>query len=94
MLKRHFKFYLAVAALLLALPKPTHAIFGAGDIVFDPTMYASQLQQTFGGIHQSQAGATVAVGITAVCAPAISSGRRLLACTGVPCRTRSQAETR
>jgi P-type conjugative transfer protein TrbJ len=45
MFKRHFKFYLAVAGLLLLLPKPAHAIFGAGDIVFDPTMYASQLQQ-------------------------------------------------
>lgn len=45
MLKRHFKFYLAIAAVMLALPKPANAIFGAGDIVFDPTMYASQLQQ-------------------------------------------------
>jgi P-type conjugative transfer protein TrbJ len=45
MFKRRFKFYLAVAGLLLVLPKPAHAIFGAGDIVFDPTMYASQLQQ-------------------------------------------------
>jgi type IV secretion system protein TrbJ len=24
---------------------PAHALFGAGDVVFDPTMYASQLQQ-------------------------------------------------
>ena len=45
MFKRNFKFYLMVAGLLLALPKPAHAIFGAGDVVFDPTMYASQLQQ-------------------------------------------------
>jgi type IV secretion system protein TrbJ len=46
MLKQHLKFYLAVVGLLLlALPRPAHAIFGAGDIVFDPTMFASQLQQ-------------------------------------------------
>jgi type IV secretion system protein TrbJ len=45
MFKRNFKFYLIVAGLLIVLPKPAHAIFGAGDVVFDPTMYASQLQQ-------------------------------------------------
>jgi P-type conjugative transfer protein TrbJ len=45
MFKRNFKFYLVVAGLLVLLPKPAHAIFGAGDVVFDPTMYASQLQQ-------------------------------------------------
>ena len=45
MFKRHFKFYLVVAGLLLVLPQPSHAIFGVGDEVFDPTMYASQLRQ-------------------------------------------------
>jgi P-type conjugative transfer protein TrbJ len=45
MIKRHFKLGLAAAGLLLVLPRPAHAIFGIGDIVFDPTMYASQLQQ-------------------------------------------------
>src|ERR1700704_1515391 len=45
MLKHKFKFYLAVAGLLIVLPRPAHAIFGVGDEVFDPTMYASQLQQ-------------------------------------------------
>jgi P-type conjugative transfer protein TrbJ len=45
MLKQHLKFYMAVVGLLLAMSKPAHAIFGAGDIVFDPTMFASQLQQ-------------------------------------------------
>jgi P-type conjugative transfer protein TrbJ len=29
----------------LALPTKAHALFGVGDEVFDPTMYASQLQQ-------------------------------------------------
>jgi type IV secretion system protein TrbJ len=45
MLKQHLKIYVALIGLLLAIPKPAHAIFGAGDIVFDPTMFASQLQQ-------------------------------------------------
>ncbi len=45
MFKRNFKFYLLMTGLLLALPKSAHAIFGAGDVVFDPTIYASQLQQ-------------------------------------------------
>jgi hypothetical protein len=45
MFKRNFKFYLIVVGFLVVLPKPAHAIFGAGDVVFDPTMYASQLQQ-------------------------------------------------
>ena len=43
--KRNFRFYLMVAGLLLVLPQPSHAIFGVGDEVFDPTMYASQLRQ-------------------------------------------------
>src|SRR5580698_9864919 len=29
----------------LTAPSPSYALFGAGDVVFDPTMYASQLQQ-------------------------------------------------
>ena len=45
MFKRHFRFYLMVAGLLLVLPQPSRAIFGVGDEVFDPTMYASQLRQ-------------------------------------------------
>src|ERR1700722_948112 len=45
MFKRYIKFYLMVAVLLLVLPQPSHAIFGVGDEVFDPTMYASQLRQ-------------------------------------------------
>ena len=45
MFKRHFRFYLMVAGLLLVMPQPSHAIFGVGDEVFDPTMYASQLRQ-------------------------------------------------
>jgi type IV secretion system protein TrbJ len=44
-LKQYLKFYIALVGLLLAMPRPAHALFGAGDIVFDPTMFASQLQQ-------------------------------------------------
>ena len=46
--KRFFEFMstilVAVGWLLFACV-PAHALFGAGDVVFDPTMYASQLQQ-------------------------------------------------
>jgi P-type conjugative transfer protein TrbJ len=45
MVRRRFKFYVVLAGLLLVLPKPAHAIFGIGDVVFDPTMYAMQIQQ-------------------------------------------------
>lgn len=41
---RHRYFWLAVA-FLLTLPTNALAILGVGDEVFDPTMYASQLQQ-------------------------------------------------
>jgi len=34
-----------VAVSLALVPSPAHALFGFGDVVFDPTMYASQLQQ-------------------------------------------------
>jgi type IV secretion system protein TrbJ len=37
--------YLATVVLCLTLPAPALALFGVGDVVFDPTMYASQLQQ-------------------------------------------------
>ncbi|MBF6569374.1 MAG: hypothetical protein IVW54_10940, partial [Candidatus Binataceae bacterium] len=36
---------LATLACLFGRPVPAHALFGVGDVVFDPTMYASQLQQ-------------------------------------------------
>ncbi|MGH7839315.1 MAG: hypothetical protein ACREQC_16025, partial [Candidatus Binataceae bacterium] len=36
---------LLVAGCLLGSPVRAHAIFGIGDVVFDPTMYASQLLQ-------------------------------------------------
>jgi len=45
---KHFRRYLAIVAALAWLfgrPAPAHALFGIGDEVFDPTMYASQLQQ-------------------------------------------------
>ena len=38
------RFYIAWSAAV-AIPTPAHAIFGVGDVVFDPTMFASQLQQ-------------------------------------------------
>src|SRR5271163_2046679 len=44
-LRQYIKFYMAVMWLLLALPRPAHAIFGAGDIVFDPQMFARQVLQ-------------------------------------------------
>src|ERR1700686_593770 len=43
-LKRYFILWSVVLAFLL-VPGWAHAIFGIGDEVFDPTMYASQLQQ-------------------------------------------------
>jgi len=45
---KHFRRFLAILAALACLfgrPAPAHALFGIGDEVFDPTMYASQLQQ-------------------------------------------------
>ena len=45
---KHFCRFLAILAMLACLfgrPVPAHALFGIGDEVFDPTMYASQLQQ-------------------------------------------------
>ena len=36
---------LAAGIILLAGPRPAYAIFGVGDMVFDPTMFATQLQQ-------------------------------------------------
>jgi P-type conjugative transfer protein TrbJ len=43
--KYYFNSYAAVVLLLLAMPLPVHAQFGGGHIVFDPSMYARQLQQ-------------------------------------------------
>jgi len=36
---------IVVATSCIAFAPPAHAIFGVGDVVFDPTMFASQLQQ-------------------------------------------------
>jgi P-type conjugative transfer protein TrbJ len=44
MLKRYFRFYLAVAGLAMVVPSAVRAQFG-GSIVFDPTMFARQFQQ-------------------------------------------------
>jgi P-type conjugative transfer protein TrbJ len=42
---RQFLVILAALVCLFGRPVPAHALFGIGDEVFDPTMYASQLQQ-------------------------------------------------
>jgi P-type conjugative transfer protein TrbJ len=43
--KHYFTLNVVVFVLLLGMPLPARALFGAGDVVFDPTMYASQLRQ-------------------------------------------------
>ncbi len=45
MLKRYFRFYSAVALLLVAMPSVSRAQFGGSSIVFDPQMFARQLLQ-------------------------------------------------
>src|SRR6266567_2105508 len=44
-LKHYFAFCTAAVPLLLAMPLPVRAQFGGAHIVFDPSMYARQLQQ-------------------------------------------------
>jgi len=44
MLKRYFRFFIALAGLVIVVPAAAHAQFG-GSIVFDPSMFARQLQQ-------------------------------------------------
>lgn len=44
MLKRYFRLYLAVAGLVMVVPSVARAQFG-GSIVFDPSMFARQVQQ-------------------------------------------------
>src|SRR6266851_5662439 len=45
MLKRYFRFSLAVALLVVAMPSVSRAQFGGSSIVFDPQMFARQLLQ-------------------------------------------------
>ncbi len=45
MLKRYFRFYSAVALLLVAMPSVSRGQFGGSSIVFDPQMFARQLLQ-------------------------------------------------
>src|SRR5216683_6030004 len=45
MLKRYFRFYFALALLLVAMPSVSRAQFGGSSIVFDPQMFARQMQQ-------------------------------------------------
>jgi type IV secretion system protein TrbJ len=44
MLKRYFRFFIMVAGLVMVVVPAAHAQFG-GSIVFDPSMFARQLQQ-------------------------------------------------
>lgn len=43
-LKKHRKWFIVGTALLLTAP-PSFALFGIGDVVFDPQSYASLVQQ-------------------------------------------------
>jgi type IV secretion system protein TrbJ len=45
MLRTTTKTFVALVLAFAILASPAHAIFGVGDVVFDPTMFASQLQQ-------------------------------------------------
>jgi P-type conjugative transfer protein TrbJ len=45
MLKRYFRFYSAIALLLVAMPSVSRGQFGGSSIVFDPQMFAHQLLQ-------------------------------------------------
>jgi P-type conjugative transfer protein TrbJ len=45
MLRRYFRFSLAVALLVVAMPSVSRAQFGGSSIVFDPQMFARQLLQ-------------------------------------------------
>lgn len=42
-------------AVLLAIPRPAHAIFGVGDIVFDPTIFANEVQQLAQDVQEVKA---------------------------------------
>ena len=46
------KKYLIVGSLVLATATPSFAIFGVGDIVFDPTSYASLVSQATTALNQ------------------------------------------
>src|SRR5271154_5359802 len=46
------KKYLFVGSLVLATATPSFAIFGVGDIVFDPTSYASLVSQATTALNQ------------------------------------------
>jgi type IV secretion system protein TrbJ len=50
-LRKHRKWLIAGAAVLLTAP-PSFALFGLGDIVFDPTSYASLIQQATTALNQ------------------------------------------
>ena len=50
-LKKHCKWLIAGVALL-AMATPSFALFGLGDIVFDPTSYASLIQQATTALNQ------------------------------------------
>src|SRR5260370_32891712 len=49
------KKYLIVGSLVLAMATPGFALFGIGDIVFDPTSYASLVSQATTALNQLKA---------------------------------------
>jgi hypothetical protein len=49
------KKYLIVGSLVLATATPSFALFGVGDIVFDPTSYASLVSQATTALNQFKA---------------------------------------
>src|SRR5271168_3964483 len=49
--KKHRK-YLAIGSLVVVTATPSFALFGVGDIVFDPTSYASLVSQATTALNQ------------------------------------------
>ena len=68
-LKKHRK-YLIAGGLVLATATPSFALFGIGDIVFDPTSYASLVSQATTALNQLRRSRA-----TSSISPSSSSGR-------------------
>jgi type IV secretion system protein VirB5 len=56
MARRHHLIAVAVIAALGSsiAPRPAHALFGVGDVVFDPSVFAQVVQQAKNGLQQLQ----------------------------------------
>ena len=56
MARRHHLAAAAIAVTLgcAAVPRPAHALFGAGDVVFDPSVFGQVVQQAKNGLQQLQ----------------------------------------